>query len=916
MAKVSLTTIKNWFKTGLKPTQAQFWDTWDSFRHKDDKIPNSDVDGLAQLLSDKASTQALTNHTNDANAHAILFSEYTKTNALSKVATSNDYNDLDNVPVFKSVENEYPDMATMYADQVNQTSENIQHVVDASAHPQIGGDSAYFEYLGTTNGDDTDYRVLSEAESAPISGSISRTSELVNDGASGTSTYVEHDELNPTAIDGLSIRDANGVEQFKADEFVEFVGGEFDPANKRFSVSPLLANSVLVDVNNGSDTSGELENFRKPFKTIDSALEALPSTTGEVYNIYLVGGTYNLTRQITLRNLNFIAWRSSVINFTGILDGTGNVPTTPFKGASTYRTLSFEGGNISLISTNGTMRFGGSSQRMILKGSVNELKWQGAAQGLGNGAFFIDGGTDINIQKMTIVGSGEYLSGDQQGTPQDIIFTINELHFIDNRSFAVSVIATFDIKNVTEADSSSSSTYVLRSRYNDGDCIYKIGNISINGILNISAKEIFFNSSVFSATSNAGISGLVRGIVYSDNYLDSYGGGANSLILDNFTGKLMGLGLTNGRPIIRNSNITTNGSLFTGTENTTNIITIEGVCSIIQNNLSANLCLTYSYGNLAYPNNMHIDIKGFLTSNVKDYGYKVTYENLTGTLKEKLKERVIRSKRDLVYAQLDVNTTYIIDGDIELAAGEYIEVPAGGNLTLNGYGLEASKIIKNVVGESIFKSPVGGSGGMQIDALKFVMGTPTTSCFDLTDETGFNAVECVKVNFEGSGNLGVLNGYRQGLWTNIGLFGLTDGLTFEGSWVGGFTTNTVIARNLTGTSGILFKKGTALTFASRFTTDGNIDIPAGWSIADFEDANFTNPNTLQVQGAIITRAGVIDDTDTLLFPNIDEEDTASDWRDNIGCKNSSLSFEKLKSPDGSVWKVEVDNTGAIITTAI
>lgn len=49
--KVSLATIKNWFKTGLKPTQSQFWDTWDSFFHKDDLIPTANVAGLDAALS-------------------------------------------------------------------------------------------------------------------------------------------------------------------------------------------------------------------------------------------------------------------------------------------------------------------------------------------------------------------------------------------------------------------------------------------------------------------------------------------------------------------------------------------------------------------------------------------------------------------------------------------------------------------------------------------------------------------------------------------------------------------------------------------------------------------------------------------------------------------------------------------------
>lgn len=69
MAKVSLTAIKNWFKTGLKPTQAQFWDTWDSFRHKDDAVPAAEVEGLNALLAGKAEAT----HLADPNAHAALF---------------------------------------------------------------------------------------------------------------------------------------------------------------------------------------------------------------------------------------------------------------------------------------------------------------------------------------------------------------------------------------------------------------------------------------------------------------------------------------------------------------------------------------------------------------------------------------------------------------------------------------------------------------------------------------------------------------------------------------------------------------------------------------------------------------------------------------------------------------------------
>lgn len=53
------TTIKNWFKTGLKPTQTQFWSTWDSFWHKSESLPISSITNLGNLLDGKAES----NHT-------------------------------------------------------------------------------------------------------------------------------------------------------------------------------------------------------------------------------------------------------------------------------------------------------------------------------------------------------------------------------------------------------------------------------------------------------------------------------------------------------------------------------------------------------------------------------------------------------------------------------------------------------------------------------------------------------------------------------------------------------------------------------------------------------------------------------------------------------------------------------------
>lgn len=51
MPKQSINTLKNWFKRGLKPLEAQFADWLDSFWHKDDIIPMDKVEDLTETLN-------------------------------------------------------------------------------------------------------------------------------------------------------------------------------------------------------------------------------------------------------------------------------------------------------------------------------------------------------------------------------------------------------------------------------------------------------------------------------------------------------------------------------------------------------------------------------------------------------------------------------------------------------------------------------------------------------------------------------------------------------------------------------------------------------------------------------------------------------------------------------------------------
>ena len=64
MAKTAINTIKQWFKTGLKPTQDQFWNWIDSFWHKDELIPQENIQNLSTTLSSKADADQLANKAN------------------------------------------------------------------------------------------------------------------------------------------------------------------------------------------------------------------------------------------------------------------------------------------------------------------------------------------------------------------------------------------------------------------------------------------------------------------------------------------------------------------------------------------------------------------------------------------------------------------------------------------------------------------------------------------------------------------------------------------------------------------------------------------------------------------------------------------------------------------------------------
>lgn len=73
-------TLYEWFKNKKKPVQEQFWSWIDSYWHKEEKIPMSQITNLTETIQGVASAEALTNHINDLNAHAAYLAKRDATN--------------------------------------------------------------------------------------------------------------------------------------------------------------------------------------------------------------------------------------------------------------------------------------------------------------------------------------------------------------------------------------------------------------------------------------------------------------------------------------------------------------------------------------------------------------------------------------------------------------------------------------------------------------------------------------------------------------------------------------------------------------------------------------------------------------------------------------------------------------------
>jgi hypothetical protein len=121
-----------------------------------------------------------------------------------------------------SVENRYNNITDMIAGQGGQTNKAFQYVADASTDSTVDSGWAYYEYLGTTVGDLTDYRKLSEQESIDTIGEDPNKVNIRLDNVAADLSTAEQDAFKSK----LAIIDGGGGEAgaFQENRFVWSTG--------------------------------------------------------------------------------------------------------------------------------------------------------------------------------------------------------------------------------------------------------------------------------------------------------------------------------------------------------------------------------------------------------------------------------------------------------------------------------------------------------------------------------------------------------------------------------------------------------------------------------------------------------------------------------------------------------------------
>ena len=282
----------------------------------------------------------------------------------------------------------------------------------------------------------------------------------------------------------------------------------------------------------------------------------------------------------------------------------------------------------------------------------------------------------------------------------------------------------------------------------------------------------------------------------------------------------------------------------------------------------------------------------------------VFQESFVTTTTSLVRSSVIIVQQASDFGTIDSTKTYYIDGVVDMGTTS-IEVPEGG-ITIFSDTFNAKGIFSTADNYTMFTTPVGGNtGDIEITQCFLATNGASSKIFDVDNDSNFSAVELVNVNVGNFGygdttEIGDISNYRQFRADGCAFINCDDGITFNGTMVGGIAVTNSIALSLPAMT--LFKEGTSLLVQGSVRSNLNFLSVAAAAIAfDFTSANIENDAQF---GLINFRTGATD-----VIPNILSSDTKVKFKDCVGIRNTYV---------GGQYKVttETETVISVINTPV
>ncbi|WP_281237834.1 hypothetical protein [Flavobacterium praedii] len=679
MAIVSINTIKNWFKTGMIPTQDQFWSVFDSFRHKDDKVPVADVEGINELLATRASQQVLDNHlaqkgapngyaplneftklaaqylniVNDlvtGGATALLSAEQgkvlqTQISAINTLLTSDNVNldtiqelvdaietvqmslssilvnDLTTGGTTKALTAEMGKQLDLIKESTANKSTSI--VVDYLSNIKFPSVKAVYDFcmsafkkkfltfgdvagITHTFGAGSENTMFKFSNNNPITATIPTNSTTPFEiGTVFETIAIGNGALTVTGAPGVTIL-TNLSNTSVKNEVRRYTKIDTDTwsVEGNILISAIVANTFFVDLQNGNDATGKYQDSLKPFLTLQAALDVantitIPSSFAHKF-VILGTGTANVTKNLGLFSHNFECLHGASIsfnNFNATLYGTNIIASTTAEAATPF---------VYTFTTTGTLTFGGTiggvkistSSRPKLVINVGSLVFS-------NGSYFGDiSAVTINSTTTNFGYAGGQFINLRFNSATPIIMNLGDITSSCTGQVyylwadSSTGLCTLSFKSLTALNATGVSFYWPNIPFKEP---IKIGNINMP--LSTSFIALLPPVEIDSAGVTSVVCRTLGGLVYSGggNFegVKWFWSGDYTVTLKNGIYRVDSIQRSRGSGYLSliNSVLYIKSSLFNDTSSaainlgTTNLITADGFCKIVNSNASGTIDL-------------------------------------------------------------------------------------------------------------------------------------------------------------------------------------------------------------------------------------------------------------------------------------------------------------------------------------